>query len=589
MLNPRTNGFIYLLGFSIALILSWQVMTLANVQEGREFDKRLELMSGGMDLVVTTESTEGSGFTGTGSPPRVSRNAMVNDPQLPLPEGLLGRSETAIVASQGAQRLVTGWNDADGFCPLLPPGTCPTTQLGLSGFGFSTDGGKTWTDGGAPFIDGIYTFGDPWLDRGGFDKETYYYSNIAVDLASGDFGMSIHRGRFMGKSFAWEDVRFVTPEFQEDFLDKEAIAADKNGSGIVIMSLTNFLDLSHPSRGICPSDSPSGFGEIQVFRSVDGGDSWQGPVIVGPDLTDTTADPGCNVGTSQQSSSPAFGPNGEIYVVWERGPDFDFASTPPTISPTAEIVVARSLDDGASFGTPVTVANINHMRGAPPVAYNRNRTNNHPRIAVAANGKFRGRVYVTFSSTDSPVSGLPVQVACPPGPSMPDCFAQNLTSTQVFLSYSDDQGQTWSPAVPLAPPVPSTGVKRFWPTVSVEPGGSIDVTYYESIEEGLTSDPSDIECNIATSSFRRAGTAVSLVDTYWVRSGNGGKTFNAPVRVSDVSTNWCQVASNIIPNMGDYIFSVSKGNHVLATWADGRNGVPDTFYSTGLGAGKSGK
>jgi hypothetical protein len=38
--------------------------------------------------------------------------------------------------------------------------------------------------------------------------------------------------------------------------------------------------------------------------------------------------------------------------------------------------------------------------------------------------------------------------------------------------------------------------------------------------------------------------------------------------------------------MGDYIFSVSTGNHVYPLWADGRNGVPDTFFAKGLGAGK---
>ena len=79
-----------------------------------------------------------------------------------------------------------------------------------------------------------------------------------------------------------------------------------------------------------------------------------------------------------------------------------------------------------------------------------------------------------------------------------------------------------------------------------------------------------------------------MVDTFWARSGDGGAAFNSPVRASDVSTNWCQVGSNIIPNMGDYIFSVSKGDHVFPVWADGRNGIPDTFYATGLGAGKSG-
>ncbi|MPY87288.1 MAG: hypothetical protein GEU99_05145 [Luteitalea sp.] len=147
-----------------------------------------------------------------------------------------------------------------------------------------------------------------------------------------------------------------------DFLDKEAIAAAKDGSGVVILSLTNFLDLS--ARNQCPDASPSGFGQIEVFRSTDGGDTYQGSIVIGPDLTDFAADPNCNAGVSQQSSSPAFGPNGEVYVVWERGPWFDLTD----VSADAEIVVATSLDGGATFGPPMVVDRINHMRGAPPVA-----------------------------------------------------------------------------------------------------------------------------------------------------------------------------------------------------------------------------
>jgi hypothetical protein len=521
----------------------------------------------------------GSGsFTGQGSPPRVGDNVQVNEVQV-APPGLLGRSETSIVADRGGQRLVAGWNDADGFVGLQP---------GLSGFGFSRDGGKTWIDGGAPFIDNIFTFGDPWLDRGGFDKDTIYYSNIGQDLATEQFGISIHRGHFGTGAFAWEDVRFVVPVVTTgpgggDFLDKEAIAAAKDGSGSVVLSLTNFLDLGARSR--CPASSPIGFGQIEVYRSTDGGDTYQGPIVVGPDLTNFAADPNCNVGVSQQSSSPAFGPDGEVYVVWERGPTF----TATSVSSGAEIVVAASTNGGASFGPPVVVSPINHMRGAPPVAYNRNRINNHPRIAVAQDGAFKGRVYVTYSSLVAPVSGVPVIVTCPVTSTVP-CVAQNTTSSQVFLSYSDDGGATWSTPVPLAPAPPANGLKRFWPTVSVEPGGNVDVIYYESQEVGLTANPTDIECNRALQGARRrAGPAVSLMDTQWVRSSNGGASFNGATRVTSVSTNWCAVASNIVPNMGDYIFSVSTGNHVYPAWADGRNGVPDTFYALGLGAGKSNK
>lgn len=557
--------------------------------QARFIDDKLEDLASGGAAIVDEEGDVTIGPPGVGKPPRVSANVQVNDPQAAFPTGLVGRSETSNVASADGFFMVAGWNDADGFCFLLNLCAPAHRQPGLSGFGFSNDGGETWTDGGAPplFGNNVFTFGDPWLDRGGLDGQTFYYSNLAAaNLGSGAGGLSVHRGHFDGAgNFAWEDGRFIQPLIATDFLDKEALGASKGGSGLVIVSYTNFLDLSHPSRGICPATSPSGFGQIEIRRSVDGGATYSGPIVVGPDLTDTAADPNCNVGTSQQSSSPAFGPNGEVYVVWERGPRF----TGTGITPQAEIVVATSLDGGMNWSAPVKVADVNHMRGAPPVAYNRNRINNHPRIEVAQGGTFQGRIYVVFSSLVSPVSGVPVTIppASCPVPSTIPCVLQNLTSSQVFLSYSDDQGANWSLPIAIDGPVPASGVKRWWPTVSVEPSGVVDVVYYESLEAGLTSNPSDIECNRALQgNVRRAGTAISLLHTYWVRSVDEGASFKPRVRVTDVGSNWCAVGSNIIPNMGDYIFGVSGGNRVFPTWADGRNGFPDTFFAEGLGTGK---
>jgi hypothetical protein len=538
--------------------------------------------------------------TGTKQPPRVGPNIRANALQQAFPDGLLGRSETTVAATSDGQSIIVGFNDAQGFCGLpfgtLPPdpAACtPQSPPGLSGFAFSTNGGLSFTDGGAPDpalspAGNVFTRGDPWMDRGGFDNATFYYANLAVDTKLTDssgfplsLGVSVNRGHFDGLgSFAFQDVQtFNAPNAPDDFYDKEAIATAKDLSGAAYVSVTNFIKVCNVPQ--------AGFGQIEVWRTHDAGGTWSGPATVSADKTDITdpANPACGTGgVLQQSSVPAIGPNGEVYVAWQLGPHLG-----PT-GKTAQIMVARSLDGGVTFGTPVVVANINSMRNDPPVGYNRDRINDHPRVAVATSGPFKGRVYVTFYSALAPVTAGAISLCpSPPFPAGSLCRAQQLTSSQVFVSLSDDKGLTWTPGGTVAPAPPATGVKRWWPVVNVEPSGTVDVVYYESQETTTVSNPF---CTIRVGGgLRRRGTANSLVNTFWAQSLDGGNTFQGapsfPMQMSTATSNWCTAASNIRPNFGDYIGATFGGNKVLATWGDGRNGVPDTFYATGLGAGKS--
>ena len=546
-------------------------------------DTHSDFLSGVTPDPISAVPGPSSSATGTGQPPRVGPNTQVNAPQLGFPNGLFGRSETTVAATADGQDLVAGFNDAQGFCGAPFGAACtPESPPGLSGYSFSTDGGLTWTDGGAPPLFGnVYTRGDPWMDRGGLDNSTFYYANLAVNATTGaSLGASIHRGHFNGSSFSWSDVHTVAPPNPNDSYDKEAFAAAKDGSGAAYLTITNFIALP------CPAfpNTLGAFGQIEVWRTHDGGNTWQGPVVVGPDLTNKNpSDPNCgNTGTLQQSSVPAIGPNGELDVVWTLGPTF---TTPNgTFSGGAAIAFARSTDGGVTFSAPQVIATTNTMRADVPVGYNRSRFNDHPRIAVATSGPHKGRIYVTYYSAASPVRPAS-RITCPTGVSG-ICTGQNLVSSQVYLIFSDDGGQTWSAPIQLAAPVPATGVKRFWPVVNVEPGGNVDVVYQESQETTTASNPL---CNINLGGgVRRVGSANSLVNTFWVQSTDGGATFGTPLAVSSATSNWCTAVSNVTPNFGDYIGATAVGNHTLAIWGDGRNGIPDTFYATILGAGKSG-
>jgi hypothetical protein len=259
---------------------------------------------------------------GTGMPPRVGGNTQMNAVQSPPPAGLLGRSETAIASDPSGRFLLAGWNDADGFCgPPFNSGACSgPLDIGLSGYAFSADGGRSWIDGGAPFPlaapAGLkVTRGDPWMDTGGPGQKTYYYANLVVDSTTsnpGFGGMSVHRGEFKAGAFSFDHAVFIPQPNPNpaDFLDKEAMCAGKGdfSQDDVAVSVTNFAEVA----GI----PFFGFGQIEAYVSIDRATSFPTRTIVQPDETLSVP---LNEGIINQGSTCAYGPNGELYLAWERG------------------------------------------------------------------------------------------------------------------------------------------------------------------------------------------------------------------------------------------------------------------------------
>jgi len=540
----------------------------------------------------------------------VGPNVRVNAPQQAPPAGLLGRSETTVAVGEDGNALVAGWNDATGFrqAPFTVVSPLPGTP-GLSGFGFSTDGGLTWTDGGhpatyaatTPFFSGnVVTRGDPWLTVTDETGNTFFYANLGVfqqrDSANNivDAGVSVQRGSFTGTSFSWNDGHLLSaPNAPFDFYDKEAIVA--KGS-TVIVSVTNFIGISAPGTNPANCQFAGGFGQIEVWRSTDGGNTYQGPAIAQPDQTDLT-DANCLTGVLNQGSDPAIGKAGNVFVAWTRGPFFFNGSIVTPV--TEQIIGASSSDFGAAFNSPVVIRNIVPGRQSPPVGYNRNRYNDFPRVAV---DKATGRIYVAFQ--DASVAGnhgiggsgtvcLPGSGNPSPGPPCPTGQRRVMlgggADTDIYLAFSDDNGATWSTPT-LITPTAGDGRIQFWPVVTVGPQGEINVVYYESQEVRLNPDPSVIECSINIGGgLTRRSIRSSIVDTFIARSTDHGATFQTPVKLSSASSNWCKGTTNIRPNFGDYIGAATVGAKTSAVWADDRNtilisGTPrnvvDVFYTS---------
>jgi hypothetical protein len=571
----------------------------------------LSTISGDAVFGTSTSFTSGS----TAPTTIVGPNIQVNAPQQAPPAGRLGRSETTIAVGSGGHNLVAGWNDAQGFAkvPFTIPPTIPGTP-GLSGFALSTDGGNTWTDTGPPplfpattsfFSGNVVTRGDPWMTVapvGG--TETFYYANLAVfanrDSNNNivDAGVSIHRGTFTGTGFTFSDLHLLSaPNAPFDFYDKEAIAARQvNGQTIVAVSVTNFIGISAPGTNPAACQFAGGFGQIELWRSADGGNTFQGPVIVQPDQTNTAADPNCGTGTLNQGSMPVIGPDGSVVVAWTNGPKF--AQGNVVDNPTESILAAGSTDGGKTFSSPVLVQKIIPGRQNPPVGFNRPRYNDFPRLAVSDTGRFflalqnaviAGNEGIGGGDTIClPASGLP-SIGDPCDPGQQRVMVGGGADMDIYLSTSDSHGLSWSTPA-LINPTAGDGKIQFWPVVSVGTRGEVNVVYYQSQEVHLSSDPLAIDCTVSVGGgLARRSLRASLVDTFFQQSLDGGKTFQAPIRVSTVTSNWCQSTVNIRPNFGDYITAVTVGDTAFAVWADDRNTITinstprhivDVFYAT---------
>jgi len=108
---------------------------------------------------------------------------------------------------------------------------------------------------------------------------------------------------------------------------------------------------------------------------------------------------------------------------------------------------------------------------------------------------------------------------------------------------------------------------QIWPDISAD-GGVLHVIWYDSRNDSCYSPARPIG-NCADKSL------VTSLDTYASRSTDGGATFAASTRLSDVShnANYEEFSGRTVPFHGDYIWVTSMGQFAFGVWTDQRNAV----------------
>lgn len=237
------------------------------------------------------------------------------------------------IAVQG-NNVVAGWNDAIGF----------TGPQSISGYGYSTNRGDTWVDGGGiPEGNQTAVWGDPAIAV--CNDGTWIFASL--DQGSPN-GIAFNRGTFnngvltFGNAVKWTDGN--------QFLDKEAIDYDPVTNRVYV-TYTNF-----------------GTNQGRIIRSTDSGLTWSAPVTVG------------SVGTGYY---PCAGIDGEVYVSYGA----------------LYLYCRYSPDGGQTFNAQVRVKTLDNTADDNPQCFNRGRNMTWPAMAVdRSNGPHRGRAYFVYTN-----------------------------------------------------------------------------------------------------------------------------------------------------------------------------------------------
>ncbi len=277
------------------------------------------------------------------------------------------------------------------------------------------------------------------------------------------------------------------------FEDKEMMACDRSGS-----IYDGNLYITWTRFLYAPSTETT----ITLVRSTDGGVTWDDPVAVSDDH-------------GVQWSVPAVGPEGEVYVAWVKYYD-------------DEIRFDRSFDGGVTWGDDITVQQTGFASGYI-----------NPDLLIFAfpamdvditNGPNRGNIYIAY--TDDPNG-----------------------DTDIFLTRSRNQGDTWTTPVRVNDDAIGNGADQFHPWLVCDENGTLHLIFYDR--------RNDVPQNL-------------LMDLYYTYSSDGGITWSPNERITTVSSNPAldSLDSGLI---GEYNGLAVFGGVIHPIWTDTRNGHQDAF------------
>jgi hypothetical protein len=458
-----------------------------------------------------------------------------------------GQSETSIAAA--GNYVVEAWNDATGF---FAPLCSPNFKDQLTGFGFSSDGGNTFTDlGGLPNVNCSTSVfeGDPSVEVYQTGGNTYFYvSSLFFDANSDSLALKIAMdvcrvvaGSSVSLSCDPNPIIIADPGpfgfDDKDFLSIDAVR------GLLYATYTDFTTGDAISLSVCDiGNGALGGSPGKPVCNVPA----PGPAT--PNYMVIASFANC---AEIEGAYPAVDPStGDVYVAYEFNWATNLFGCPSQVQEQVAYVQASScvvlpISPSPCPGPTRTIAvDITSMDAAFIPGYNRFPMNDFPRIAVSPAS---GTVSIVWNDAR----------ANPSGDILLQSFALgDLTPVQAA-------------PVKLNNDTTGTGAFHFLPALrNVDANGNLNVSWYD----------------------RRLNPSSALTDVYAALDVNP-RTTGTPksnIRVTNISSNWLVANSDIVPNFGDYtdnyiaIVGGKKGSiaTIFAAWSDGRINVPQPFCAT---------
>ncbi|HKQ58287.1 MAG TPA: hypothetical protein VJY35_10510 [Candidatus Eisenbacteria bacterium] len=544
-----------------------------------------------------------------------------------------GCGNLPLIQTEGAvavlgSNIVASWNEGETNC-----GT-NTRQ----NYGWSTDGGLTFTDAGGTYPLPTSLFGDAIVK---VNQKTgrFYLAGIGNGTAT-TRGIGLIRGSFGPGGFTTDIRALIPPNAPIQLHDKPWMSVDSL-TGNVYVSWTYFS----PVNSV-------------MFQALNADLAPIGPVHT----ISEPAPPGCG----GQWSQIAVGANGEVWVSWlEYRCESDFVG---------QIKMRRSDDHGLTFGpTVVAVAyGINSFHG--PMGFLRAfGATPHAMAVDRSNGPHRGRLYLSYDAcvnyrddnipiTTATFESEPNNSAATANPmnlvpggrlrgvksgAESDWFALDLQAGETFFMetiYAPDfsldstraglQARVWCPSggggltQVVRAPATSNGVlfsalhsQIYYLELN---GTATDTATYVFTTAKIPVTPSDVALDyrdqlvswsddgVSWSTVRLTDSAPGVqgqyptvgvdgkgrVHAFWMEfgddpvcglassqlmrsSGDGGVTWGPSRRITGAASTWLGPYCNQLNGntMGDYQSINTDGDIVVAAFNDTRHGDPDIFVS----------